>query len=201
MRSGLADLPERKDWYGKTVLVTGATSQAGPVRRASPDRLGRGASILAVSRSEPIPFRHEHLRWLKGDLTDETFHLDGYLVDMVVHCAPLWHLPATIGLLAEAEVKRVIAFGSTSVFGKAGSKNAYERESRRKACAKAESTSVARINAAPARHIGWTILRPTLIYGVGLDLNVTSIAKFIDRFGFFPGLSAGVRQAPAGACR
>ncbi len=32
----------------------------------------------------------------------------------------------------------------------------------------------------------WTILRPTLIYGVGLDVSVTSIAKFIRRWGFFP---------------
>ncbi len=42
---------------------------------------------------------------------------------MVVHCAPLWHLPPTLKMLADAEVKRIIAFGSTSIFAKALSRN------------------------------------------------------------------------------
>src|SRR5207248_1766019 len=44
--------------------------------------------------------------------------------------------------------------------------------------------------------IQWTIFRPTLIYGGGLDGNVTAIADFIHRFGFFPvaGEGRGRRQ-------
>src|SRR5581483_4387437 len=34
--------------------------------------------------------------------------------------------------------------------------------------------------------IAVTILRPTLIYGVGLDKNITVLTGFIRRFGFFP---------------
>jgi nucleoside-diphosphate-sugar epimerase len=35
------------------------------------------------------------------------------------------------------------------------------------------------------------LLRPTLIYGAGVDENVTVIARFIKRFGFFPLLGEG----------
>ena len=46
------------------------------------------------------------------------------------------------------------------------------------------------------RQIAWNIFRPTLIYGLGLDNNVALIARFIQRFGFFPlvGRGAGLRQ-------
>lgn len=44
--------------------------------------------------------------------------------------------------------------------------------------------------------MGWVILRPTLIYGRGRDRNITVIARFIRRFGFFPvlGRATGLRQ-------
>jgi GT2 family glycosyltransferase/nucleoside-diphosphate-sugar epimerase len=180
LASGLADLPEKKDWYGKTVLVTGATGQVGlcVMKRL----IASGAAVLALSRNDPIPFRHEHLRWIKGDIADRSFNLQDYIVDAVVHCAPLWHLPPIIDMLADAEVKRIIAFGSTSVFGKATSKNPYEIDLVDK-FSKAEMEIAMR---SEMRGIQWTIFRPTLIYGVGLDKNITVLAKFIDRFGVFP---------------
>ncbi len=44
--------------------------------------------------------------------------------------------------------------------------------------------------------VEWVILRPTLIYGHGRDKNITEIARFIRRFGFFPllGKANGLRQ-------
>jgi nucleoside-diphosphate-sugar epimerase len=44
--------------------------------------------------------------------------------------------------------------------------------------------------------IAWTLFRPTLIYGEGRDRNVSEIARFIRRFGFFPlaGEGRGRRQ-------
>lgn len=177
---GLSELPEKKDWQGKTVLVTGATSQVGlcVVKRL----IASGAAVLAVSRGSGIPFRHEQLRWIKGDLTDKAFSLQGYLVDVVVHCAPLWQLSPHIDLLADAEVKRVIAFGSTSIFGKALSRNPFEKDIVNK-LSKAEMELSMRCE---SRKIQWTLLRPTLVYGLGLDLSITSLARFIDRFGFIP---------------
>lgn len=180
LASGLSELPETRDLHGKTVLVTGATWQVGlcVIRRL----LASGAAVLAISRFEAIPFRHERLRWIQGDLTDNQLHLQDYLVDMVVHCAPLWHLPPTISMLEKAEVRRVVAFGSTTVFARMMSKNDFERDMVDK-LSKAEAETASQCE---ARGMRWTILRPTMVYGVGLDLGITSLAKFIRRWGFFP---------------
>ncbi|MFW0777134.1 MAG: glycosyltransferase [Rickettsiales bacterium] len=180
LASGLADLQLSDELAGKTVLVTGATSQVGlcVVRRM----IASGAAVLAISRNNPIPFAHENLRWIKGDLTDSRLHLDGYLVDVVVHCAPLWHLPPTLELLKDAEVQRVIAFGSTSVFGKMLSKNRHEQALVEK-LSRAESEIEERCD---ELKMDWTILRPTMIYGVGLDVGITTLAQLIKFLSFFP---------------
>jgi nucleoside-diphosphate-sugar epimerase len=49
---------------------------------------------------------------------------------------------------------------------------------------------------AESNGIAWTVLRPTLIYGLGRDKNVSQIARLIRRFGFFPllGEARGLRQ-------
>ncbi|MCE2926335.1 MAG: glycosyltransferase [Rickettsiales bacterium] len=180
LASGLTDLPQTSELKGKTVLVTGATSQLG--LSVCKHMIAAGAGVLAISRQDPIPFEHEHLRWIKGDLTDEALHLDDYLADVVIHCAPLWHLPPTLALLKDAEVKHVIAFGSTSVFGKVLSKNLHERELVEQ-LARAEREIADRSD---QLGMTYTIIRPTMTYGVGLDLNITSLAKLISFLGFFP---------------
>ena len=44
--------------------------------------------------------------------------------------------------------------------------------------------------------VDWVILRPTLIYGLGQDKNISEIVRLIRRFGFFPlvGQAKGLRQ-------
>jgi len=54
-----------------------------------------------------------------------------------------------------------------------------------------------RIAAACEQHnVGWTILRPTLIYAEGRDTNITPLSRLIRRFGFMPlvGGAPGLRQ-------
>jgi nucleoside-diphosphate-sugar epimerase len=53
------------------------------------------------------------------------------------------------------------------------------------------------IAAACEQHsVGWTILRPTLIYSEGRDTNITPLSRLIRRFGFMPlvGGAPGLRQ-------
>lgn len=180
LASGLADLHEKQDWEGRKVLVTGATSQVGlcVIRRL----LMSGAGVVGLSRGKAIPFQHERLYWLQADLADPSFRLPDIALDMAVHCAPLWHLPPVMNQLAATGVKRIVAFGSTSVFGKALSRNASEKKLvARLARAEADLTAQCAL-----KNIQWTLLRPTLIYGLGLDANITALARLADRMGFLP---------------
>ncbi len=88
--------------------------------------------------------------------------------------------------------QRIVALSSTSVFTKTSSPDESERVmAARFADAEAELAEWAQ-----KRSIECVILRPTLIYGRGLDRNISQIASFIRRFGFFPVCSPanGLRQ-------
>ena len=190
LSSGLAELPETQELVGKIVVVTGATSQLGIciTRRL----IAAGAAVLAISREENIAFFHPHLRWIKADLTDPTLNLHNNLADAVIHCAPLPLLPDVIHMLADAEVQRVIAFGSARVFSHALSGNQLERDLALR-LAEAEDEIMAKCN---TRGLSWTLIRPTLQYGYGLDKDISLLARFMRQFGMFFVLppAAGRRQ-------
>lgn len=134
----------------------------------------------------------------------------GHLVDW--HCGDLHHpdalnfppfatlyCTADAVLLAEAlpnlihpQLKRVVAFSSTSVITKQDTEVASER-AMIKGLAAAEQ-QIARI--CEQHGVGWTILRPTLIYAEGRDTNITPLSRLIRKFGFMPlvGGGPGLRQ-------
>lgn len=109
-----------------------------------------------------------------------------------VHVAPLWLLPPLLSPLAAQGLRRIVALSSTSRLTKLESPDAVER---RMAHALAEAEQAV-IDACARHDVTWTALRPTLTYGASLDANVSQIARFIRRFGFFPvaGAAAGRRQ-------
>jgi nucleoside-diphosphate-sugar epimerase len=117
--------------------------------------------------------------------------------------APIWVLSAYFGLLEAHGIKRLVALSSTSRFTKSDSSEPQEQTMARRL-----SEAEAQVQAwAESRGVEWVILRPTLIYGLGRDKNITEIARFIRRFGFFPvlGKAGGLRQPVhaadvAGAC-
>ena len=117
--------------------------------------------------------------------------------------APIWVLPDYFSLLEVHGVKRVVVLSSTSRFTKAGSGDTAEQATAAKLI-----DGETRLQAwAESRGIEWVILRPTLIYGIGRDKNISEIARFIRRCGFFPvlGEANGLRQPihaedVAGAC-
>lgn len=174
---GTVDVTKTEQLAKRIVLVTGATSQTGlcVIRRL----IASGAAVIAITRNDEIPYRHNNLRWIKKDLTSPTFDLDGYCVDAVVHCAPLWQLPPLLTMLHNAEAKRIIAFSSTLVFSKSLSANDFEKDFVSK-LQNSESVLAEKCSDFGIRH---TIFRPTQVYGVGLDLGITNIAKIIRRFG------------------
>jgi nucleoside-diphosphate-sugar epimerase len=101
-------------------------------------------------------------------------------------------LAPVLGRLFNPSVKRVVVFSSTSVIPKLDSEVAAERELLR-SLANAEQKIV---TACAQAGIDWIILRPTLIYGAGRDVNIAPLSRLIRRFGFMPlvGGAAGLRQ-------
>lgn len=117
--------------------------------------------------------------------------------------APIWVLPDYFALIEASGARRVVVLSSTSRFTKVGSGDLAEQ-----ATAAKLMDGEARLQEwAESRGVEWVILRPTLIYGIGRDKNISEIARFIRRFGFFPvlGKAKGLRQPihaedVAGAC-
>jgi uncharacterized protein YbjT (DUF2867 family) len=106
--------------------------------------------------------------------------------------APIWVLPDYFALLDTQDVRRVVVVSSTSRYTKDDSLDPEEQ-----AIAVRIADAEARVREwAENRGVEWVILRPTLIYGLGLDKNISEIARFIRRFGFFPlfGKANGLRQ-------
>lgn len=94
--------------------------------------------------------------------------------------------------LLNPSVKRVVVFSSTSVITKQDTEIDAEREMIRRL-----ADSERRIaTACEQQNVGWTILRPTLIYAEGRDTNITPLSRLIRRFGFMPlvGGAPGLRQ-------
>lgn len=139
--------------------------------------------VTAVSRREPVDGDGNRvdggIRWLQGEL-DAPPPLPER-VDAIFSCGPLdgfarWYADADI------QATRVVAFGSTSVDTKQGSTDPAERDLARR-LAQAEQRIFDR---AVARGAATTVLRPTLVYGVGRDASLTRIATLARRWGRFP---------------
>jgi len=172
------------------VLVSGATSQIGV--RLLPRLVHAGFDVFATSRSRD-PGRCDGVNWLHGDISGAA-GISGLPrpIDAAIHLAPLSLLPAHLPTLLAHGCRRIICFGTTSRHAKAASANAHEQAF---AAAQVEAErEIARQCSAAGAH--WTVFRPTLIYGCGMDRNVSLIARIIRRFGVFPlfGAAAGRRQ-------
>jgi len=175
-----ADNPRAKS------LVIGATGLVGGYLLAH--LIGRGERPYALSRTRQ---ERADADWLVGDLTrPETLNFSAFTTLYCTADAVL--LAQAIERLFNPALERVVVFSSTSVLTKLDSEVAAEREGLKR-LADAERT----IAESCGRHnIAWTILRPTLIYAEGRDVNITPLSRLIRRFGFMPlvGGARGLRQ-------
>lgn len=129
--------------------------------------------------------------------------LEDEITPFWICAAPIWVLPDYFDLLKKHRAKRVVVLSSTSQFTKDDSSDPEEQAVARKLTDAEQQVR----GWAESHGIEWVILRPTLIYGLGRDKNISEIARFIRRFGFFPlfGKANGLRQPihaadVAGAC-
>jgi nucleoside-diphosphate-sugar epimerase len=173
------------------IIVTGATSIVGQF--LLPKLAYAGYEVHAISRkdsSNPAIIQ-KNIFWHSGDISHPE-QVSCASATALVHLAPLWLLPPLLPVLDSLQVRRVIGFGSTSIFSKASSSNLDER---RIAASLAEAAEATR-KLCGKFGINWTVFRPTLVYDCSKDKNITRIANFIRRFGFFPllGEAGGLRQ-------
>ena len=158
--------------------ATTATSVVSPVFAFSRQSAPSAATTAAAG-----------IHWQRLPVSPGAWHAS---IPQWIAVCPLWAVPEHFALLESAGARRLVALSSTSRFTKRESAAAAERAiAARLAAAEEEVLDWAR-----TRGIAATILRPTLIYDGIHDRNVTAIADFICRFGFYPvaGAATGLRQ-------
>lgn len=173
----------------EVVLVSGATSQVG--RFLLPRLVAAGYRVHALSRTPPERPR-DPVTWHRLDLDGPLSNVDVERVDHLIHIAPIWLLPDLLARICARGLRRVVAFSSTSCAAKMRSGSSRERAAARRMLAGEQALK----ERCAALGIHWTVFRPTLIYGCGMDKNITVIARFARWFHFFPivGQGTGLRR-------
>jgi len=175
----------------KAIGLIGATSLVG-------DSL---LPMLAVGDWQVVAFSRKSKQVGVGNLSWRLFgasdiyvspEAEGEQIPFWISLAPIWVLPNFFALFEACGARRVVALSSTSRFSKIDSLNPVERKLARELVEGENKLQ----QWAEKNGIQWIILRPTMIYSMWRDKNISVIARFITRFGFFPifGQAHGRRQ-------
>jgi nucleoside-diphosphate-sugar epimerase len=170
-------------------LLTGATGQVGIHVLAR--LLDSGHKVLAPSRR--ISHSQERaypsggsVSWVNPQALNPAFQEFRTLVSS----GPIQVALQCVEVLPE--LKRVVCLSTSSIITKADSSDDAERRQIQQIVEGERSLG----EACARRNITLCILRPTLIYGCGMDENISRMARFIQRFGFLPvaAPARGLRQ-------
>lgn len=170
-------------------LVFGASGAIG--RFLLPRIQARGWRALAISR-HPSGTAGETVKWLRGDLQGDMPDLSAMPIDIVFSVGPLDAFANRLARGDWPELRRVVAVSSMSAVVKQASSDPLERELASRLHA-AERT----IEAWCLAHaVACVILRPTLIYGAGIDRSLSALERLARRWRVFPALpgATGLRQ-------
>ena len=150
-----------------------------------------GRQVFAFSRNALGCKNETGVTWLEPAALSY-IHTDEHQIKEWLSMAPLRVLPEYFPMLEACGARRVVVLSSTSRFTKIESSDPAENA----VAAKLAEGEQQLQTWAESKGIEWVILRPTLIYGLGRDKNISEIARFIRCFGFFPllGNAMGLRQ-------
>ena len=176
----------------KQVGVFGATSLVG--RCLLPLLVKSGWNVKAYSRCE-VNSTNPGIQWVQIPKSPDDLHGPACESDQIsfwISLAPIWVLPDYFPMLVKYGARRIVVVSSTSIFTKSHSGSAEEKSTALKL-----STAETRLEQWSAdTGVEWIVLRPTLIYGWGMDKNISEIVRLIRRLGIFPllGKGDGLRQ-------
>jgi nucleoside-diphosphate-sugar epimerase len=152
------------------ILVFGAS---GAIGRFALPLLAPDHRVLPVSRV-PRP------DWFTADLNDPAATLPD--AELALSLGPLDAFAAWLERTPAPALRRIVAMSSMSAQAKQDSPDPAERE-----LAQRLRDAESRLrDAAAARSIAWTIFRPTLIYGAGIDKTLAPLARLAQRWRVLP---------------
>jgi len=133
--------------------------------------------------------RTDNFTWQSLDITYPT-EFSPQSQSIVISLLPLWLLSSLLPRLQGCQ--QLIAFSTTSIFGKSDSPNPEEQ----KLIKSIQTAENEIVQVMEEQRIPWTILRPTLIYDGQNDHNITAMAQFIQKWQILPvaGPANGLRQ-------
>lgn len=167
-------------------VVTGATSQLG--RALLPMLHAQGQQVIALSRDAHVG-DDASVQWHRADLAQGWPDVAG--CDVGISFGPMQALAEALSALPAAPFAQLVATSSMSAESKRDSLIAEDRD----LSASLRNAEAALIEQCERLGIAWTILRPTMIYGLGLDENLSPIAHRALQTRVFPyPKGSGLRQ-------
>ena len=167
--------------FEKRIGVLGASSLVGDY--LLPTLANDGWTVAAFSRTDRSSTQGA-IDWHRWPVTasDSVTEIRNW-----ISLLPIWMLPDFFPFLEQTGARRLVALSSTSRFVKSDSSDASERVVAEKLASGEQHVR----DWATLYGMEWLILRPTLVYGGGRDKNLSEMARFITRFGFFPIFAGG----------
>lgn len=174
-----------------TVGVLGATSPAG--RQVLAKLTAAGHRVVAFSRSPQPAGDNDAVQWvsLADAHAEDAASAAGPITVWIALCH-IWVVGEHFEFMRRLGAQRVVCLSSTSRYTKVTSQNPYEEA----LVQRLSQGEQALAQWAEGAGIGWTVLRPTLIYGRSTDRNLSEIVRLIRKLHVFPvfGRAGGQRQ-------